>query len=310
MTPKTEAASLGEQIISKSGEIEVSSCIAGMHGAAPFTIERERRELRELVARLVALATSEPPAPQAVGERPLAGRCASNNEADRLAELAQRLDAFLAQFDLDGQERILRYALDHVVPKLKGRAALAKQQAHDATAEPAAVREVVTELLVRVRKFLKEVDDGPRDGLHVYIAHAGDRLERFLPKVEAAIAAQGTQKAEQHRALSHEEAQEVDDALGLVTLPPIRVDRATHAALMESAKASGRILQAVVRDRLAPYQLPGAPPSAPQAALPAALSGLDGSATKSRTSLGLDALRELWKDSDTDAASSAGRSEG
>lgn len=65
MTPKTEAASLGEQIISKSGEIEVSSCIAGMYGAAPFTIERERRELRELVARLVALATSEPPAPQA-----------------------------------------------------------------------------------------------------------------------------------------------------------------------------------------------------------------------------------------------------
>lgn len=45
-----------------------------------------------------------------------------------------------------------------------------------------------------------------------------------------------------------------DAALDLVLLPPIRVDRATHAALQEAARASGKVLQAVVRERLAPAE--------------------------------------------------------
>ena len=58
-----------------------------------------------------------------------------------------------------------------------------------------------------------------------------------------------------------------DAALGLVLLPPIRVDRATHAALQESARARGLIVQAIVRERLAPYALPAATaPGAPDAA--------------------------------------------
>ena len=47
-----------------------------------------------------------------------------------------------------------------------------------------------------------------------------------------------------------------DAVLDLVLLPPIRVDRATHAALQEAAKAGGKVLQAVVRERLAPYAMP------------------------------------------------------
>lgn len=39
-----------------------------------------------------------------------------------LTKAAQRLDDFLSQFDENEQERILRYALDHVVPRLKPRA--------------------------------------------------------------------------------------------------------------------------------------------------------------------------------------------
>ena len=35
-----------------------------------------------------------------------------------LTKAAQRLDDFLSQFDENEQERILRYALDHVVPRL------------------------------------------------------------------------------------------------------------------------------------------------------------------------------------------------
>lgn len=60
----------------------------------------------------------------------------------------------------------------------------------------------------------------------------------------------------EHVPVSPEHAAAIDDALGLVLLPPIRVDRATHAALMESANSTGKIIQAVVRDRLAPYAVP------------------------------------------------------
>jgi len=52
------------------------------------------------------------------------------------------------------------------------------------------------------------------------------------------------------------EAEAATDAkLGLVMLPPIRVDRATHAALQQAAKARGVILPAIVRERLAPYTI-------------------------------------------------------
>jgi len=55
------------------------------------------------------------------------------------------------------------------------------------------------------------------------------------------------------------EAEAATDAkLGLVLLPPIRVDRATHAALQELARARGLIVQAIVRERLAPYAVPDA----------------------------------------------------
>ena len=40
-----------------------------------------------------------------------------------------RLDEFLAEFSEDEQEQILQYALDHIVPKLKGRSDLNKRQA-------------------------------------------------------------------------------------------------------------------------------------------------------------------------------------
>lgn len=61
--------------------------------------------------------------------------------------------------------------------------------------------------------------------------------------------------------VNHEHEAAINDALGLVSLPPIYVDRATHAALVESSKATGKIIQAVVRDRLAPYAVPSAPPA-------------------------------------------------
>lgn len=32
-----------------------------------------------------------------------------------------KLDQFLEQFDLDDQERILQYAIDHVLPRLRGK---------------------------------------------------------------------------------------------------------------------------------------------------------------------------------------------
>lgn len=34
-------------------------------------------------------------------------------------QAAQKLDDFLARFDVDAQERIIRYALDHIVPRMK-----------------------------------------------------------------------------------------------------------------------------------------------------------------------------------------------
>lgn len=54
-----------------------------------------------------------------------------------------------------------------------------------------------------------------------------------------------------HIPVTPEEAKLVDDALGIVELPPIRVDWATHAELVEAAKARGLVIQAVVRERLA-----------------------------------------------------------
>lgn len=67
---------------------------------------------------------------------------------------------------------------------------------------------------------------------------------------------QAPAEAPEHAPVSPEQEAVIDDQLGLVLLPPIRVDRATHTALMESAKATGKIIQAVVRDRLAPYAIP------------------------------------------------------
>lgn len=52
---------------------------------------------------------------------------------EELKQAAQRLDDFLSQFDENEQERILRYALDHVVPKMKSRA-LAQRPAAQAYA--------------------------------------------------------------------------------------------------------------------------------------------------------------------------------
>lgn len=87
----------------------------------------------------------------------------------------------------------------------------------------------------------------------------GPRLELFDAVVEisrvlsaALAAAPSTSPAAAALAAA------VDDSLGLVTLPPIRVDRATHASLMEAAKSRGVILQALVRERLAPYATPSA----------------------------------------------------
>lgn len=73
------------------------------------------------------------------------------------------------------------------------------------------------------------------------------------PFFDAVIAAQPTQA--KHIPASTELAQAIDDALGLFELPPIRVCRSTHASLLEAAKARGLALQALVRERLAPYQL-------------------------------------------------------
>ena len=49
--------------------------------------------------------------------------------------IEKRLDEYLSQFNDDEQERILRYALDHIVPRMKSRAALSQQPA---TTEPVA----------------------------------------------------------------------------------------------------------------------------------------------------------------------------
>ena len=99
-----------------------------------------------------------------------------------------------------------------------------------------------------------------------------DRVANRTPEKRAALiadfqraiaAAQPATAPADHAPAGAEAEAATDAALGLVTLPPIRVDRATHAALQESAKARGVVLQAIVRERLAPYLMPLQPATAP-----------------------------------------------
>jgi len=99
--------------------------------------------------------------------------------------------------------------------------------------------------------------------------HAGERQAMPLADVKREFEqflqwrAQQAQPAASGEPVAHvpagPEAEAATDAkLGLVLLPPIRVDRATHAALQELARARGLIVQAIVRERLAPYAVPDA----------------------------------------------------
>lgn len=60
-----------------------------------------------------------------------------------------------------------------------------------------------------------------------------------------------------HVPVTAEQAQEVDDALGLVALPPIRVSKRTSDYLDLIAKQRGLIVQAVVRELLEPGEIEG-----------------------------------------------------
>lgn len=48
---------------------------------------------------------------------------------DKVRDAEERLDDFLVQFDEDERERLIRYALDHIVPKLKALASPPQEQA-------------------------------------------------------------------------------------------------------------------------------------------------------------------------------------
>lgn len=56
---------------------------------------------------------------------------------NQIETASQKLNEFLDQFEEDEQERILRYALDHIVPKLKGKKTLAERWAKYRSNAPA-----------------------------------------------------------------------------------------------------------------------------------------------------------------------------
>jgi hypothetical protein len=73
-----------------------------------------------------------------------------------------------------------------------------------------------------------------------------------------------------HRLASPELEAQLNDALGLVELPPIRVTKELHAALLAACERSGQIIQAEVRDMLmlGTRIVAGLPPLPPKAAPP------------------------------------------
>lgn len=91
----------------------------------------------------------------------------------------------------------------------------------------------------------------------------GELADAVLALIGTAPAAQAPQAATasveglaNHVPAGTEAEAATNAKLGMVLLPPIRVDRATHAALQQAAKARGVILPAIVRERLAPYTIP------------------------------------------------------
>lgn len=65
-------------------------------------------------------------------------------------------------------------------------------------------------------------------------------------------ARQHVRDAAEHVAASAEESTSVDEKLGLVQLPPIRISKANHELLSRIAESRGLIIQAVVRELLEP----------------------------------------------------------
>ena len=79
---------------------------------------------------------------------------------NKLAEAERRLSDFLSQFEHDVQERLLRYALDHIVPRLKG-AKSDTAQATQAVSGPVATQPTALEDEPFAHLVVINTDAGP-----------------------------------------------------------------------------------------------------------------------------------------------------
>ena len=92
----------------------------------------------------------------------------------------------------------------------------------------------------------------------LYQSSADTKFEDLLSAWFDMFDAAPAQQAE-HVPVSPEQESAIDDAMGLVLLPPIRVNKSTHDALLEECQHTGMILQAVVRGALADAMAQPAP---------------------------------------------------
>lgn len=118
---------------------------------------------------------------------------------NKLAEAERRLSDFLSQFEYDVQERLLRYALDHIVPRLKG----AKSDATQAVSEP-----VATQPAEAVANWTPLPEDPQEramfDGIVKRMGQGDVRLAIALALRTGSVAMPGGSLAEQFRIYANE----------------------------------------------------------------------------------------------------------